>query len=400
MNYYIGSMMVTPYLEHHGILGMKWGQRNGPPYPLNSEDHSKAEKEAGWRKSLGASGKETNVKKTKMAQHDVSNKKDKPKKEANKKLTDLEKIQRTKKVATALAIAGGVALASVAAYSLYDNYKLDNFDFILNSDVDLKRISANPEFNEGKRAFYAAFDAKDVDKYAGYYGGGQLRQKVKFMNALDGGDRKVYQKTIDIVNNIKVPSRKTAEQVFKEMYNDSGESGSKFRQDLQDISKFFRQANPFAWRNDISKLDLDDKDDLKSAYALFNQALVYHGDPTHDEFVNKFYDKLKSMGYGAVLDLNDREFSGYNAKRPMIIFDTKNVAEKMVKELDDVYLDEMFNHVQINEANEAAIKELTDKALKSSIALSGTVAVTAAVTERKYKKEQAQTKKDDKKVAS
>ncbi len=23
-------------LEHHGILGMRWGHRNGPPYPLNS----------------------------------------------------------------------------------------------------------------------------------------------------------------------------------------------------------------------------------------------------------------------------------------------------------------------------------------------------------------------------
>lgn len=31
------------YLVHHGIDGQKWGQRNGPPYPLSPGEHSKAE---------------------------------------------------------------------------------------------------------------------------------------------------------------------------------------------------------------------------------------------------------------------------------------------------------------------------------------------------------------------
>lgn len=38
--------------EHHGIRGQKWGQRNGPPYPLGAGDHSTSERKAGWRKSL------------------------------------------------------------------------------------------------------------------------------------------------------------------------------------------------------------------------------------------------------------------------------------------------------------------------------------------------------------
>ena len=34
------------WLEHHGILGQKWGKENGPPYPLGSGDHSSSEKSA------------------------------------------------------------------------------------------------------------------------------------------------------------------------------------------------------------------------------------------------------------------------------------------------------------------------------------------------------------------
>lgn len=46
-------------LCHHGILGMKWGKKNGPPYPLGASDHSASEKKAGWKKSLGGGRNES-----------------------------------------------------------------------------------------------------------------------------------------------------------------------------------------------------------------------------------------------------------------------------------------------------------------------------------------------------
>ena len=38
------ALFSDTYLEHHGILGMKWGKQNGPPYPLADGRKSAAEK--------------------------------------------------------------------------------------------------------------------------------------------------------------------------------------------------------------------------------------------------------------------------------------------------------------------------------------------------------------------
>lgn len=38
------------YISHHGILGQKWGNRNGPPYPLGGGDYTAAEKKLSIQK--------------------------------------------------------------------------------------------------------------------------------------------------------------------------------------------------------------------------------------------------------------------------------------------------------------------------------------------------------------
>lgn len=70
-------------LCHHGILGMSWGHRNGPPYPLDKDDYSKAEKRA-MRKAARAERSEARKAKRKI-KHDIKNQKKAEKSEFKRK---------------------------------------------------------------------------------------------------------------------------------------------------------------------------------------------------------------------------------------------------------------------------------------------------------------------------
>lgn len=115
------------YLSHHGILGQRWGKRNGPPYPLGASDHSAAEKKAGWRKSLDKGGEKNDNKKRQTA--------------GAKEKRGLTSGQ--KKAIAIGATAAAVALATYGAYRMGYLDKLQDKGKILTGNI-LGKIGDQP----------------------------------------------------------------------------------------------------------------------------------------------------------------------------------------------------------------------------------------------------------------
>ena len=108
------EFVYSSHLTHHGIMGQKWGKRNGPPYPLDAQDHSASEKKAGWRKSLdNNSGKAYD--KNKSASNSDSSK--------NKGLTKNQK--------RAIAIGATAVAAALAVYGGYQLYKSGHLSLLV-----------------------------------------------------------------------------------------------------------------------------------------------------------------------------------------------------------------------------------------------------------------------------
>ena len=305
-------------LYHHGIKGQKWGVRRYQ-YADGSVTPAGA-------KRYYVSRNEPTIKRVSSL--------------AGMKATELTNMAKTK----------------ITGKQYVDTY--------LKKGTTFQRIQSSKDFENF--AFYATYKKSDSDKYMGLFGknltsraNAMARQaekqakasgsetditKAKELRSLSDG-MKVYQLNISSTKKLKVPSDENASHITATLLKEKNfkknvevsiaDSKEKMKRPSQQI--LLKQAQN-ALKKDPNKLTKSEKEAI---YKALNLSLVNHN-PEEVAAQNRFYSELKKKGYNALLDYNDKEYSSYHAKRPMIIFDLDSVRLQSVAETNPKIVDAMY----------------------------------------------------------
>ena len=251
-------------------------------------------------------------------------------------------------------------------------------DGYLKEGITLARIQTSKEFENF--AFYATYKKSDTDKYMGLFGKNlrsraenEAKRAEKLSNATGDIDdittatklrnvsdnMTVYQLKLESTKKLKVPSDENASHITANLLKESEfkdnviasiqDSKEKMRRPQQQI--LFKQAEK-ALQKDVNKMTRSEK---VAVYKALNLSLVNHNS-YEIAAQDRFYNELKKKGYNALLDYNDKEYSSYHAKRPMIVFDVDSVKLQSVTETNPKVVDQLYR------------KYNTERILKESVA--------------------------------
>lgn len=334
-------------LYHFGVKGMKWGVRR-----YQNEDGSltslgkKRDKMLSDRKTAKKHSTTSNMVKAEYSRREFEDAKTRLKLENQKKKSkrqqDLEKkyidqgfakdeaeikAYNRAKTETILKVAGGIALASAAAYVAYKHYDKVT-DRVFEKGSEIGRLTNNGS-EPTNRAFYGFVNKHDKDRYEGLYG------KTLGVNG------PVYRKAMRAAGDINVASPESARKVLKNMFDTDKQSFDVFKKNIDAMASAVPPTTKQGklWRK--AKQELDSGKIGDNTYKAFNTTLVLHTkeqQPIND----KFYSAMKKAGYGAIRDVNDKENSGYFAKNPLIVFDTDKINVEGFTKLGNDHIDSMF----------------------------------------------------------
>lgn len=250
-----------------------------------------------------------------------------------------------------LAASAAMTVGACALYIANKNRK-DKIDGIIKAGETLQRVEMQDTGGKLHDVFYVAQGKHDMKRYENLLGACRQRQTGH-----------AYMMKLEASTDIKVASKDKAIKAFGDLYKTDPD----FKKAVQPYIK-----EHYGGRNVIFNVnDVSDRN-IKKMYDNFNTGLVQKSmrDSGADQ---KFYSKLKSAGYGAIQDMNDMKYSGYNAKNPLIVFDNKN-NNIMVKSMN-----EMKGNLQAKGTKELA-KATAEASAKRFIEKAGPISAAALTT--------------------
>ena len=102
------------------------------------------------------------------------------------------------------------------------------------------------------------------------------------------------------------------------LYKEDADFRKAFQERVKEVKDEVGMLKPFAEK--IGNDKIEDRKLRKYGYDIFNTLLV-DNDQRSTSNANKFYESLRKQGMNALMDVNDKKHSGYNAKMPIITFD-------------------------------------------------------------------------------
>lgn len=327
-------------IAHYGVKGMKWGVRryqneDGTLTSLGrrredlkdaQQRHVKGRQEKIQKRvDVAYATREFNKEKTRQRINAKGYKKTKRQLANEKKYRDkgftedeAEIMAANKRRGVRIAMAvGGVTLAAIGAYAAYRHYDRIT-DRLLGAGSELGRVSITDSkgLHEGFYAFRKAIKTDRIN-YEGMY----AKSLSKY-----GNGSKVFRKTINTTDDVKIASERKAQEVLSKLLKDDYEARSEVSFGIVPVTPRQMIVQALA-RRDFRR----DKVDSKYVYDLFNMGIVGSDNDKRDELNKNFYEALKKEGYGAIRDVNDVRYSGFRSKDPLIFFDTAKVATTKVR---------------------------------------------------------------------
>lgn len=217
---------------------------------------------------------------------------------------------RTEKILAASAV---LTVAACGAYVANKKVR-DRVDRVIKAGESLQRIEGKDTNGKLHTVFYASTGKHDANRYKHVLGTSRAAQTGH-----------AYLMELEASSHMRVASRNNAAKVFGDLYKNDPD----FKKSVQaHVSKHFGGGNVVSNVNDTSTRNIRKMYDNFNANLLRVQISGSGADKT-------FFNKMKSAGYGAVQDINDMKYSGYNAKKPLIVFDNakNNIMVKNVREI-------------------------------------------------------------------